>query len=499
MIAGLVLAALWFCQDLIFRGEVPFFRDLGAYSYPLRLSVAESFRNGELPLWDRRLAQGFPLLAAFQPGVFYPPHAFLAVVPIFPGIRLLFVFHFVIAAVGAYKLIRYWHYPPAIAAIGALIFSLGGTVVSLSNLLNHFQSAVWLPWVLLTWEQLLGAPNWRRLLIFTIISALQLLAGSPEFFAMSMVLVAIDGFRMRSQIQRLSLQRILGLFMAAMLLIVGITMVQLLPTGELILQSRRQQLVPTGESIQWSLNPLNFLNLFLLDKEFDPGSGTGLRFLLAKGSSFFITYYMGSVSFLGMFLWGFYSSWREKWLAGGLAVGFLILALGDNTPVYPFFLQQISWVSAFRFPEKLFFLTHAVLLFITIKGLGYVFVHDESRARQSVILLTAVCLLWITVYVAVLFNADVVGDKIALLTRPDSSSSASATPVALLLTNLERQVLFTVAISLLVYLTGIKKLRSSLLKVLLVGVVFVDLASANRGFLFSVHPKIVLESPTVNI
>lgn len=499
MMAGLFLAILWFCQDLIFRGEVPFFRDLGAYFYPLRLSVAESFRTGELPLWDRRLAQGFPLLAAFQPGVFYPPHVLLAVAPFFLGIRILFVVHFIIAAIGGYKLIRYWQYPSSVAAIGALMFSLGGTVVSLTNLLNHFQSAVWLPWVLLSWEQLLRGPSWWRLLIFAVVSTLQFLAGSPEFFAMGMGLVVLDGLRMRSQNNELSLLRILGLLVGALLLVAGISMVQIVATGELFLQSRRQQLIPTGESIQWSLIPLNLLNLFLLDKEIDPSSGNGVRFIWAKESSFFVTYYMGSVSLLGIFLWAFYSAWREKLILSILTFGILILALGDYTPVYPYLLQHVSWVSAFRFPEKLFFLFYAGLLFVTIRGLGYLFERNEIRSRQSAIILAGVCVLWITAYLFVLGGVDFVGDKIAKLNRLAASSAASANAVASLLKNLERQILLTVAISLLIYLANIKKFKSSLVTILLVGIVCADLVSANKGFLFSVAPKVILESPTVTI
>ena len=67
---------LCFCQDLILQEQVPFFRDLGPYFYPLRFTLYESFRSGELPLWNRHIAMGFPLLAAFQSGVFYPPHLF---------------------------------------------------------------------------------------------------------------------------------------------------------------------------------------------------------------------------------------------------------------------------------------------------------------------------------------------------------------------------------------------------------------------------------------
>jgi hypothetical protein len=495
VIAGLVLAILWFCQDLTFRGEVPFFRDLGTYFYPLRLSVAESFKAGELPLWDRRLAQGFPLLAAFQPGVFYPPHFLLAVAPFFLAIRLLFVVHFIIAAIGAYKLIRSWHYPFFLAVIGALLFSLGGTMVSLSNLLNHFQSAVWLPWVLLTWERLLCAPTWRKFLIFTFTSTLQFLAGSPEVFAMGMVLVVFDGLRMRSQEKQPSLTCIFGLLAGATLLLLAISSLQIFPTGELFLQSRRQQPIPTGEAVSWSLNPLNLLNLFFLDRETELGSTTGMRYFLANRSPFFITYYMGNMSLFGIFLFLYYGSWREKLITGGLILVFLTLAFGSWTPVYPYLLRHIPWLSAFRYPEKFFFLTYATLIFITVRGLGLTFEHHNNRTKRTVIVLGCACLVSIGVYAAALFNADYLTNITGNRTSLFPSSAENANAVVSLLTNLERQVLLSVAIALLLYLAERKKIKSPLVKILLVAVVFVDLVSAHKGFLFAVHPQEIAMSP----
>ncbi|MGZ8442596.1 MAG: hypothetical protein ACXWXZ_04270, partial [Candidatus Binatia bacterium] len=56
----LVVFVVGFCQNLVFWGEVPSYRDLTNYFYPLRYSLYESYRAGELPLWDRHFAQGFP-------------------------------------------------------------------------------------------------------------------------------------------------------------------------------------------------------------------------------------------------------------------------------------------------------------------------------------------------------------------------------------------------------------------------------------------------------
>ena len=124
----LIALVLSFNYELIFTDQVPFFRDLGPYFYPMRYTLAESFKAGELPLWDPRTGLGFPLLADFQSGVFYLPHLFFLVFPFFTAVKAGFLFHYLIAATGSYALCRRWEFLPFLALIGALLFTFGGIV-----------------------------------------------------------------------------------------------------------------------------------------------------------------------------------------------------------------------------------------------------------------------------------------------------------------------------------------------------------------------------------
>jgi hypothetical protein len=179
----LATMTVWFCQDLIFGDKIPFFRDLASYFYPIKFSVADAFKTGQLPLWDTHMAGGFPILAEFQSAVFYPPTVLYYLLPFFSAIQASYVFHFSIAAAGSYVLLRSWKYPCHVCTLGAMLFAFGGTTVSLSNLLNHFQSAVWLPWVIYCWERAVETKRRPAVVVFSVISLCQLLAGSPEIFA----------------------------------------------------------------------------------------------------------------------------------------------------------------------------------------------------------------------------------------------------------------------------------------------------------------------------
>src|SRR3989339_1620859 len=48
------------------------FKDLSRYFYPLRFLMVEQMKSGILPLWNPYIFCGYPLLATFQVGFFYP-------------------------------------------------------------------------------------------------------------------------------------------------------------------------------------------------------------------------------------------------------------------------------------------------------------------------------------------------------------------------------------------------------------------------------------------
>ena len=488
---------LWFCQDLIFQEQVPFLRDLGPYFYPLRFALHESFRSGELPLWNRHLAMGFPLLAAFQSGVFYPPHLLLLMPPFFTAIRAIFILHFLIAAVGAYYLCRNWKCPPYLSIVGALLFALGGTVVSLTNLLNHFQTAVWLPWVILSWEKLLSSRSWKNFLGFTLITAMQFLAGSPELFAISMALVLIDGMKFRQSVPAISHGKLLSVFLGVNLLVLGLVMVQVLPTAELFLESRRQQPIPFQEAFHWSLKPASLLNLFFLDKEVDLTTSKGMRLFFGREAPFFVSYYLGAISAFGISLWLYFSSLREKIILLSLVAASLIVALGSYTPIYPFLFRHLPFLGVFRFPEKFFFFTYVLLVYMTLKGLCDLLVHNKDGVKGPFIALAIVCVVWVGLYILSSFNLDLLARFIGPQSGISLSSPDHAKMVAGAMSNLDRQVVLSLGFLLLIVLAKTKAIRLHLFAVLMVSAVFVDLAWAHKSFLFPLHPGFAYENQRI--
>ncbi|MCH6544373.1 MAG: hypothetical protein IH796_00080 [Deltaproteobacteria bacterium] len=493
---ALLAMVLWFGHEMVWSGKVPFFRDLGQYFYPLRFMLAESFKAGALPLWDRHMGMGFPLLADFQSAAFYPPHLLFLVFPFFTAIRVLYLFHYMVAAAGGYLLCRRWNYPPYLALVGALLFTLGGAVVSLTNLLNHFQAAVWLPAVLLMGERLLLTQSWKNFLLLTLILVLQFLAGSPEFYVLSMALLCLDGLRIRAIERNISYQRVFCLFAAANVLVMGLAMVQILPTAELYLESRGRNPIVYSEAVQWSLHPLRLLNLFFLDTGVDTTLPSGVRLFFAPKIPLFISHYLGAISLVGVSLWFFYGTRKEKGVLLTLIIISLVLAFGRYTPVYPFLYQHIPFFGVIRFPEKFFFLIYCLLLFITLRGLYEFLESDYSYGKRPLIIVSSIPVLMITFYLFLCFETVSLVRLIAWATQspPSPSTIRSASGI---LFSLERQMALMLGIFLIVALWKYGKIRTSLFQALIVGLVFFDLTSAHRPHQYFLDADIVYNSPRV--
>lgn len=493
----LLLMVLWFGHEMVWAGKIPLFRDLGPYFYPMRFSLAESLKAGELPLWDPHVAMGFPLLADFQSGVFYPPHLFYLILPFFRAVGVGFLFHYLVAATGGYMLCRRWGYPPYLAIIGAVLFTLGGTIVSLTNLLNHFQTAVWLPWVIFLGERCVQEQSWKNFLIFTLVLLLQFLAGSPELYAMSLGLLLLDGVRMKLEERNTTYWKSFCLFVSANALVVGLSMVQILLTWELLMESRVSRRIAYVEASAWSLHPVSLINLFFLDKVLEPEALTLPRLLVAPQFPFFVSYYMGWISLIGISLWFYYASKKEKAVLLALITASLVTAMGDYTPLYSFLFNYMPFFGLFRFPEKFFFIAYALLFFIALRGL-FCFLHsDHSSSRMPIIIVLSISLLSLLLYLFLRFDTEPLSRFIAWSTHAPGPTTATLAKSSWALVSLERQIALSWGIFLLFFLCKRGKLRVPLFNVLLVAFVFIDLKSAHQPYQYLLDPGLVYNSPRI--
>jgi membrane protein YfhO len=493
-VLALTAMLMWFCDELIFSGKIPVFRDLISYFYPIKFSVAEAFRSGKLPLWDRHMAGGFPVLAEFQSAVFYPPSIAFLILPFYAGIQATFVFHYGLALFGSYVLFRSWKYSAFVSIIGSILFAFGGTIVSLTNLLNHFQSAVWLPLVVFLWERILKSERWRDFAIFAIVLTCQLLAGSPEIFVLSLALLLLDAARMKHEGEIASIVRSLGILAGAGVVLIGLGMVQLLPTGELIMQSRRDQAIPAIEALAWSLRPSSLIGLLLPTLEADASLPLGASLLFTQGVPFLLSRYLGVIAIYGVCAWFWQASTRERFCITALLTLSLVLAFGHFTPVYPLLYEWFPVFRALRFPEKFFYVTHALLVFAGVRGVKYLFDGEDSRSPPIAIGLVAV---WVIVYGICRWNPLLIAQIMQHSEATNLLSNGTAANLARILFSLEKQIAISLVLTVLLVFRRLNWLRPALFRTLAVLAAFVDLTIANKPLNFPRDKELIENAPRI--
>ena len=494
LLAGMVL---WFNHEMLGTSQVPFFRDLGPFFYPMRFSLIQSLKAWELPLWDRHMAMGFPLLANFQSEAFYIPNLFLLLLPFFTAVQAIFIFHYLIAATGSYKLLRQWDYPPYLCLIGAILFAFGGVTVSLSNLLNHFQAAVWVPWVLLWWERWIRLGSRSSLIAVTFLSLTQFLAGSPEIYVMTIGVLVLDGLRLKTERGGITYRKFLVRFLLMQALVLGLAIVQILPTVELFLESRGRNLVSSGEGLRWSLHPLSLFNLFLPDKEVDLSRLDGLRLLFISEIPLILSLYLGAISLFGICFWFLQGRLREKGFVLGLLAISVVFAMGENTPVYPYLFRHIYFLELVRFPEKFFFLSYVLLLFMAVLGLQSFFQPDHQLLKRQLLVLLLIPLVFTAVYLLVRYERVSLIQFVASKNAISPLQNYTLHSFSFILVNLERQIALSIAISLLFVLWKRGSLRESFVQVLLGILVFIDLSSAHRPYQYFLDGNLIRQTPRV--
>jgi membrane protein YfhO len=478
-----------FCDGMVFSAKIPFFRDLASYFYPIKFSVAEAFKAGELPLWDRHMAAGFPIMAGFQSAVFYPPSVVFYLLPFFAAVRFTFVFHYAVALYGSYVLIRSWKYPIYVSLVGALLFSFGGTTVSLTNLLNHFQGAVWLPWSIYLWERAIRVRRGSTIVHFSLVSLCQLLAGSPEIFLLSIVLVFLDTIRMSRKVEFGSLTGNIARLSLAGLIVVGLGMVQLLPTAELILNSRRDQPIPVSEALAWSMRPSSLIGILLPTLEADSSIYLGVRLLFAEGPPFLLSSYMGAIAIFGLCAWFGAARIKERMILAGLLVLSLLCALGSYTPIYPFLYGWLPVLRIIRFPEKFYYFTFALLIFAMVRGLSVFSIRQSFRLVRFIA--AAILIAWIIAYITFRWDPYLLARWIQPYHADHAPVMIDPTTIAAILFSLEKQIAVSTLIAGIVVLGQLQRLREMLWQSLLIVVVFVDLSIANKPLHFLRSAEVV--------
>ncbi|MCW5873396.1 MAG: YfhO family protein [Anaerolineales bacterium] len=360
-----LLAPVWL------RGAAMYWGTPATQFVPWWWQAWQTLLGGELPLWNPLLGMGAPLAANYQSALFYPPHwlyfvlAALGGLPLMAwGQALLVAAHLALAGIGLQRLLRALGGNGLGQVIGALAFSLSGYLVARAHFLSINASLAWLPWILLAAYQLAHAPDRRSVLRLAALLAVQWLAGHAQMAWYSLLLTGA-WLLFWAWPQAVTRWRAITGMAAASVLALALSAVQLLPTAEYLLQSQRAAQVDTALAMTYSLWPWRLLTLLAPGLFGSPATGD----FAGYGNFWEDAIYIGIVPLLFAVLAARKLQPRRLvWLLLGIATISLLLALGDNTPVFPWLFAHVPTFDMFQGPTR--FSLWAVLGLSLLAGFG---------------------------------------------------------------------------------------------------------------------------------
>ncbi len=326
--------------------------------YPWRLYALDLLGSGQLPLWNPYNGAGAPLFANYQSALLYPLNwlSFFLATPWMMSV--IAVIHLFIAGWGMWAFTGRLGYGTLGRGLSALGFGMTSYLVARLGTFPIISAAAWLPWLM--WAAHGLVKDRRRIDAAWLASftALLLLAGHAQTAWYSLLLTAIYVLWQVLSVRPIRWQSLLAVGVA-LVLGAGIAGLQLAATGDLLLQSHRSSGVDYDAAMNFSYSPLKAFNFIAPNLIGNPGEGS----YLANDVFFEDAVYIGLIPLVSAVaaVIGWIRGQRARtyptqlaavpfWLA--IVIFAFILALGRNTPIFPFLYEHVPTFSLFQAPVR---------------------------------------------------------------------------------------------------------------------------------------------------
>ena len=468
-----------FFSDILWRGGLFTERDLGLYFIPPRHFWVESLHGGEFPLWNPLNFGGYPFFATLQPGVFYPPNILFFILPFNDAFNWVIISHFFLAGAFTYAFLRFLDAERGASFLGAVVFLLGGYLLSLHNLLSALLSVAWLPLVLLLFGRALRSNSLWNAAWAGVVLAVSFLGGGVETVlgicaALGLMAVFARSFG-GNVVFGIKALVITGLVFA------GLTAIQLIPFLELSRLSIRQNGLSYQEATIWSASPMDFIS-FLVPDPYGSMASDIQKYWMRQ--SWLKTLYVGGLPFLLALIYIVKGKkGRYFWIVLGAAS--LFLAMGGFNPLYPYLYKFIPGVNKIRYPVKFLFL--GMFSLCVMAGLGLQRLLDAVQRGEGKRFQWTAIILAVTAAV-VFFLLYIQNDRVIAFLKGAGFDTPTYNDVRVNFHNLKRMIFYVVVSCMVLWI--ITKTRGSRYAVAALCLVMVFDLFGNFGYYVSVDPRL---------
>jgi hypothetical protein len=366
IVAACLIAACFL--PVLLGSQTFFFRDYAIFSYPLAAYHKEAFLRGEIPFWNPFNSCGLPFLAQWNTMVFYPLSILYVALPLPWSLNFFCLLHFWLGGLGMYFLARSWTQNSFAGSVAGLAFMFNGVVLSCLKWPNNIAALGLMPWVvLLTDRALMG--GWRPIGVAALVGATQMLAGAPEVILLTWVFLgAWACFRFFSEKPRRA--AVPMTFLAVIVVVAGLSAVQLAPFLDLLLHSQRSGDPGSFAASEWPMPVWGWANFFLpLFRAFKSYHG-----VFAQPNQYWISTYYVAIGIVLLAVLAFCRGNGNRrgriWLLWGFLLFMLWMALGESGKLYSWLRAFVPGASMLRFPIKFVVLAAFILPLLGAYGVA---------------------------------------------------------------------------------------------------------------------------------
>ncbi|MBM4166184.1 MAG: YfhO family protein [Ignavibacteria bacterium] len=364
----LALFVVIFFHQVIF-GTSFFWEDFLFYFYPVRNFATVSLSNGEIPLWNPFTFGGTPFQADIQTTVFYLPN-WLLIPFVSDGTlnawynEMLIIAHFFLAGVTMFYCAKSFGLARIPAAFSALAYMLSGFAIVHTIHQVVIAQVAWFPLIVFLFKRTFEERSLLWMVLCGFILSLAVLGGHPQFtlyfffflfiFFLFEIYNTIRDAQFNAQPFPANIIFQTSVLAAGVILIsIGLSAIQLLPTFELANLSVREE-ITYAKSSEGQLSWQQLFTL-LIPKFFGTANhllaDNPLRYWGPQSYwNFWETCIYVGVGVLALALLSFSLFKRQRYVAFFIcyATFALLYALGDNFFVHKIFYEVMPGFDKFR-------------------------------------------------------------------------------------------------------------------------------------------------------
>jgi hypothetical protein len=220
-------------------GNVIGWLDLTYYFLPFRIMTADCIQHGIMPFWNPFIYCGNPLMANMQSAVFYPLNIFYHVLPPVFAVKITTYLIFAVMALFTFAFIRLYKVSENGSFLGAFIFAFGFYSVVKAVEFAEINVMGWMPAALYFTKRYSITRKISDLLMIPFMLCLSFLGGHAQFFIY--VWLVFTFFFIFENIYMKKDERKKGIIdlLLVNIFLLAISLIQLLPTAEFVLLSKR--------------------------------------------------------------------------------------------------------------------------------------------------------------------------------------------------------------------------------------------------------------------